>query len=129
MANIVRVSGLPTVLRNLRQARDKIAQATAKGLVKGGLHLQRKSQQIVPVQLGDLKNSAGTRNIGGRGFDADVIVFYNTEYAVYVHEDLTKAHGREFNIKHADEIAAAVGTPRGTAQGGMFLREIGRAHV
>lgn len=122
MANIVRVSGLPTVLRNLRQAGDKIAQATAKGLVKGGLHLQRKSQQIVPVQLGDLKNSAGTRNIGGMGFDADVIVFYNTDYAVYVHEDLTKAHGREFNIKHADEIAAAVGTPRGTAQGGMFLR-------
>ncbi len=122
MANVLRISGVSAVLRNLSNSGDKIASAVKSGLVKGGLHLQRKSQEIVPVQLGKLKASARTRNVGGEGFDADIVVSYNTEYAVFVHEDLTKAHGKEFNIKHADEIAAAVGTPLGTAKGGMFLR-------
>ena len=122
MARMTRISGMSIILRNLRGAGDKIASAVERGLVKGGRHLQRKSQEIVPVQMGTLKASAGTRNIGGKGFDADVVVLYNTAYAVFVHEDMTKAHGKEFNIKHADEIAAAAGTPAGTAKGGMFLR-------
>lgn len=122
MAQLLFVSGLPTVLRNLRRAVDKIGAATARGGVKAGLFLQAKSMDIVPVQLGTLKASCFCRNIGGRSFDFDVVVGYNTEYAVFVHEDLTKAHGRAFNIKHAQEIADAVGTPRGTAKGGMFPR-------
>jgi hypothetical protein len=69
-----------------------------------------------------LKNSAFTRNEGGSGIDADIVVGYTEDYAVYVHEDLSKAHGREFNIKHADVIAAATGTMQGTAKGGMFNR-------
>lgn len=121
--------GVPEFLKKLRASKDKIAMACARGLVKGGLYLQRESQQLVPVQLGELKASAGTRNIGGQGFDADVVVFYGTDYAVPVHEDLVAqapparaAHGKFFNIKHAAEIAAAKGTPRGTAKGGMFKR-------
>jgi len=113
---------MPTVLRNLKKAGDKIAVGVERGLMKGGRFIQARSMNIVPVQLGTLKASAGTRNVGGRGFDADVVVFYNTEYAVFVHEDMTKAHGKEFNIKHADAIAAAAGTPMGTAKGGMFPR-------
>ncbi len=77
---------------------------------------------IVPVQLGTLKASCFVRSVGGKGFDTDIAVGYTAGYAVYVHEDLTKAHGKEFNVKHADEIAAAAGTPRGTAKGGMFPR-------
>lgn len=122
MANLGNVSGLPTVLRNLRRAGDRIAAGVQRGLTKGGLYLQAKSMDIVPVQLGTLKATAFTRNVGGQGFNADIVVGYNTDYAVFVHEDLTKAHGQEFNIKHADEIAAAAGTPRGTAKGGMFPR-------
>lgn len=124
-----RLVGVPEFLKKLRGAKDKIGLACARGLMKGGLLLQRESQQLVPVQLGELKASAGTRNIGGQGFDADIVVFYVPEYAVYVHEDLVAqapparaAHGKYFNIKHAAEIAAAKGTPLGTAKGGMFKR-------
>lgn len=122
MANIMRISGLSTVLRNLRRAGENMGRAAQRGLTQGGLVLQAASMDIVPVQLGTLKASCFTRNVGGRGFDADIIVGYSTDYAVYVHEDLTKAHGREFNVKHAEEIAAAAGTRMGTAKGGMFPR-------
>ncbi len=122
MASLRFVSGLPTVLKNLDRANMKIAEAVHRGLVKGGRLLQAASMDIVPVQTGNLKASCFTRNVGGGGFNVDIVVGYTADYAVYVHEDLTKAHGKEFNIKHAEEIAKAVGTPAGTAKGGMFPR-------
>ena len=120
--NEIRLSGMAVVLRNLAKSGDRIARGIERGLVKGGKHLQATSQKIVPVQMGVLKASAFTRNVGGSGAKADIIVGYTADYAVYVHEDLTKTHGKEFNIKHADEIALATGTKIGTAKGGMFLR-------
>jgi hypothetical protein len=119
---LTNVTGLENVLKNLDRANVKIGLAVARGLSKGGRVLQAASMSIVPVQMGNLKASCFTRNVGGNGFDADIVVGYGTDYAVYVHEDLTKAHGKEFNIKHAEEIAVAAGTPAGTAKGGMFLR-------
>ena len=119
---MVKISGLPTVLRNLRKSGDRIARGVERGLIKGGIFLQKESQKIVPKQIGNLHGTAFTRNQGGSGVDADIIVGYTSEYAVFVHEDLTKAHGREFNVKHAEEIEAATGTFQGTAEGGMFPR-------
>lgn len=122
MARLVTITGVDTVIRNLTKAGSKLAAGTAKGLKRGGLFLQRESQKIVPVQLGTLKGTAFTRNMGGSGFRTDIVVGYTSEYAVFVHEDLEKAHGERFNIKHAQEIAAAKGTARGAAKGGMFRR-------
>jgi len=117
------VTGIEQMLKKLDRANEKIGQAVERGLLKGGLLLQAKSMEIVPVQLGNLKASCGvSQAMGGRGFETDVMVSYTAAYAVYVHEDLTKAHGKEFNIKHADEIEEAAGTKRGTAKGGMFYR-------
>ena len=122
MANIVAISGLNTVIRNITKSKASLAKGVARGLKKGGHYLQAKSQDIVPVQLGTLKASAFTRNIGGSGFDTDIVVGYTAGYAVYVHENLDAAHGKAFNIKHAEDIAKAAGTPRGTAKGGMINR-------
>ena len=122
MARLVELKGVDTVIRNLKKAGDTLGRGTARGLKSGGVFLERESRKIVPVQLGNLKASSFTRNIGGTGFRTDIIVGYTAEYAVYVHEDLEKAHGEAFNIKHAREIAAAAGTPRGTAKGGFFKR-------
>jgi hypothetical protein len=101
----------------------------------------RESQKIVPVQLGNLKASAFVAK-DGKGVRAVVTVGYKTgpegeygkhivkpekeaPYAYYVHEipNPPHAHGKEFNIKHADEIDAAKGTWLGTAEGGMFRRK------
>jgi len=122
MARLTHIKGLNTVLGNLRRAKNVVASGVGRGLKKGGLHLQRKSQEIVPVQLGNLKNTSFCRNVGGVGFDTDIVVGYTADYAVYVHENLDKLHGRAFNEEYAGEIAAAQGTRRGTAAGGMFNR-------
>lgn len=122
MAKLTNIKGLSAVLDNLKKVKDNVAGDVGRGLKKGGLHLQRKSTDIVPVQLGNLKGSSFCRNVGGSGFDTDMTVGYTADYAVYVHEDMNKLHGRAFNEEYAAEIAAAQGTRRGTAAGGMFNR-------
>lgn len=137
MAGLQNIRGLNTVLRNLRNASTKMSVAAEVGLKKGGLFLQARSLEIVPVQLGTLKASSFIRNEGDMGYHADIVVGYTASYAVYVHEDLTVAHGHEFNVKYADEIAKhgvwssdiktqrttfKSTSPGGTAKGGWFPR-------
>jgi hypothetical protein len=53
--------------------------------------------------------------------NVSVSVGYTAAYAVFVHEDLQKAHGAAFNIKHADEIASGAEHSRGPEQQAKFL--------
>lgn len=122
MAKLTNISGLDKVLRNLGKVKGDIAAGVGRGLKRGGLHLLKATNKYTPVQLGNLRNSKFIRNVGGTGFLTDIVVGFTADYAVYVHEDLEKAHGRAFNVKHRTEIAAAKGTSRGTAAGGMFER-------
>ena len=118
--------GVDTVLKNLNRTSHKVGMAVEKGLIAGGTYLRTKSMEIVPFQIGKLHASAyAPRNVGGRGFKADIVIGYTAEYAVWVHEipNPPHAHGKEFNMKHAAEIAAAKGTPKGTAEGGMKARK------
>ena len=122
MAKLTKVTGMQGVLRKLSSAKGVIASNVGRGLKKGGLHLLAATDKYTPVQLGNLRNSKFCRNVGGFGFDVDIVVGFTANYAATVHEDMEKAHGEKFNIRHAEEIAAAAGTPRGTAKGGMFMR-------
>jgi hypothetical protein len=136
MAVIKKLYAAPQVIWKLKsgwktKTEQEIATRLGRGLSAAGLYLQRESQKIVPVQTGNLKNSAFTRRFG-LGVKIDVIVGYTAVYAAFVHEDLTKAHGKEFNVKHAAELAhtgkltkAGNWSPTlraGTAAGGMFPR-------
>ena len=114
------LKGLHQVLSKLKVATNTMKLKAGRGLKKGGLFLQRESQKIVPKQVGTLHNTAFTRSQGS-GLSTDVTVGYTADYATYVHEDLDKAHGKEFNVKHADEIAHASKKAR-TAAGGLFNR-------
>lgn len=135
MAKIAYMSGVAALLQNLKQADAKMQSAAERGCIAGANLLRNESRRIVPVQTGNLKASAyPPRNIGGRGWRADIVVGYTAgDYAIYVHEipNPPTTHGKEFNIKHAAEIAAAgkivngrwkPTSPMGTAQGGMFPR-------
>jgi len=122
MAKLSSVTGLKTVIQNLHAAKDKIGLGVGRGLRKGGLFLLQATDKYTPVQLGTLRNSKFIRNVGGAGYDTDIVVGFTVDYAAIVHEDMTKKHGAQFNVEHAAEIAAASGTTRGTAKGGMFLR-------
>lgn len=94
MAKLVKITGMNQVLNNLKKATNEMGKKAQRGLKKGGLFLQRESQKIVPVDLGLLNKSVKTENIGGSGFDADIVVHYGAgaDYAVYVHEDMDAKH-------------------------------------
>ena len=123
---LVQVKGLDKVLNKLSRANDKIAAGVARGLVKGGLHLQKKSMEICPVDTGNLRGSSFCRNVGGHGFSADVVVGYTANYAVFVHEDLNKLHGRAYNEFYAADIAAGRRANRGENQQAKFLEKPAR---
>lgn len=102
------------MIRNLAQVKAALRKAGAakitqmgRGLFQAGLYLQAQSQKIVPVDYGILKASAFTRIEGQGTKKVNVIVGYTAKYAIFVHESLDAAHGTDFNIKYAAELAAA----------------------
>ena len=97
---VANIQSVKTVLANLRRRENMFANAVGQGLKLCGLFVQRESQQIVPVDTGNLKAGAFTRSVG-TGFGTTVTVGYVAAYAMIVHEDLTKAHGKEYNAKYA----------------------------
>jgi len=119
---VLEVKGINRLVRNLAKTRKNIGKKATRGLVKAGEFLMRESVKIVPVQIGNLKGSWLVRKVTSKHIE---IGYEGVEYAAYVHEipNPPYAHGQEFNIKHAAEIQAATGTPRGTAEGGMFTRK------
>jgi len=92
--------------------KTNMAAGLERGLVKGGGLLYNESRRFCPVMTGTLKASARVEKKGS-GLTTDVIVSYGSkndekvQYAVYVHQDMEKAHGWRFNTKHADRIANA----------------------
>ncbi len=107
MANLVKVTGVKNVIANIKRVNVKFGIGVERGLKKAGLLIQRESQKIVPVDVGNLRGGAFTRNIGGRAFDTDVIVGYTADYAVYVHEDLQAKHKKGKKAKYL-EIPARI---------------------
>lgn len=91
MAKMTKVEGVQQVLRNLKRARVGQGRLLEVGLMRAGLFLQRKSQQVVPIDTGALRNSAFTR-MQGSGLRAEVVVGYTQEYAIHVHENLEARH-------------------------------------
>lgn len=112
-------------LRSLRRVQGLHASGVQRGLTKAALQLQRDSQAIVPVDIGNLKNSAFTRREGS-GFKTVMTVGYTAAYAVFVHEILTNAHGAAYNAKHSAEIAAGLEHSRGPNQQAKFLEQPAR---
>jgi hypothetical protein len=107
MAHLVKITGISKVVHNLKKARGVMGKRYAKGLKAGGLFLQRLSQQIVPIDTGNLRGTADTHNIGGEGFDADIVVHYGAgaAYAVYVHENLDARHAPGKTAKYLERPA------------------------
>jgi hypothetical protein len=79
------LTGLAEVLKKLKEHQKALGEGCERGLKKAGLLLQRESQNVVPVNTGNLKASAFTRS-EGEGFKTVVEVGYAAGYALYVHE-------------------------------------------
>jgi hypothetical protein len=103
------LDGVRAMIRSMHRSEKAIGAAAQKGMKKGANHLRDESLKIVPIESKELRDSCEKpKNVGGRGLKADYIVQYEAEYAVWVHEipNPPHAHGRDFNIKHAADIAA-----------------------
>lgn len=116
------LEGVNEVTRNLLRAGKIIQRNTQRGMKKAGLFLERKSNEIVPIQTGNLRGSSFVR-ASGSGVRFAVTIGYTASYAVFVHENLDAAHGSEFNVKHADKISRAnVRLRRGEKRSPFFNR-------
>jgi len=93
------------LVATLKRKEKKHKESMRRGLVKAGLYLQRESQKLVPVDLGTLKASARTTDVTTNDTHPKVEVSYGTEYAIYVHEDLTANHPNGGQAKFLEEPA------------------------
>lgn len=82
--------------------RLQYARTFVEGIREAVRFLLDESLKIVPVETKALYDS-GYFEVHGVGFDAEAIVGYAAEYAVYVHEDLSKRHGEAFNTYYAGD--------------------------
>lgn len=88
---MIKIEGVETTLKAMRGKAKADAENIAKALEACARILYRKSQTLVPVDTGDLKQS-GRVEVSGRGFGATAKVVYANEYAVPVHEILEAYH-------------------------------------
>lgn len=103
MAAIQRVRGVGTVLSNMKGQQQSILNQMSVNLRRAGAFVQRESQKRVPVNTGQLKNTAFTRRTG----PLTVHVGYTAAYAMFVHENV------EMKLKGQPRPSTRAGTSQG----------------
>jgi len=79
------IDGLHEFKQLLKSQQEKVAKAVNLGLAAGALRLQREAQKRVPVDTGNLKSSAETRQAGTNRNPMYLLAF-TAPYAFYIHE-------------------------------------------
>lgn len=92
-----------------------------------GEYILTEARKLVPFDTGALWESGQVRLISIAS-DLSVEVSFNTPYALYVHEDLTKRHGRAFNEYYAEDIAAGRTHARRPEEQAKFLEDVMKKH-
>lgn len=99
----IQVSGVNTVIKNLKMAKEANRKAFERGLLKAGKFLLRMSKKIVPVDTGALKKSGFVRLRWKGQTRVDVRVGYSIFYAIYQHEILWYRHRKGQQAKFLEE--------------------------
>ena len=122
MAILNNIKGVKFVLANMQKRRLKDAGKVNRVVRKATLILGRLSGQQVPVDENNLRPSRFER-VSGIGFATKGVVGYDTDYALFVHEDLDALHGEDYNEEYAAEIAEGTKDNRGFGQKAKFLSD------
>ncbi len=88
-----------------------------------------ESQKLVPIETGALHNSG---KVTKSARDFTVTISYGDDkayYALYVHEDPTKAHGTMYNAKYAYEISMGQKHPKRPEEQYKFLEKVCRERL
>lgn len=83
---MAKVRGMQNVVSNMNRQVNAIYDRSQRGLNKAALVILRESNRLVPVNTGNLRGSGFFEPV--QSGPPAVIVAYQAEYAVYVHEDL-----------------------------------------
>lgn len=81
------INGLNQVITNIRKVGIRVDATIPAGLFAAGEFLKTESQKLVPVEYGELRDSAFVV-ARRRGFYNEVTVGYSAPYAIYVHENM-----------------------------------------
>lgn len=97
------ISGVTEVQQSMSRYASDAGQRFEKTLLVAGLIIQAEAQIRTPVDTSLLRNSARTRK-KGTSFNTEVLVSFNTSYAVFVHEiDIPHRIGEAFFLERAIE--------------------------
>ncbi len=80
------VTGVANVAKKMALFGLAFGQVFERNSKEAGRYILRESRKIVPVDTKQLHKSGFTRNFGGPGFAADIVVGYTKWYALVVHE-------------------------------------------
>lgn len=106
----IQLTGVQATLRGIERGRKNDAKNIAEGLFVCATVLYNKSQELVPVEYGPLKESGRVWQ-WGTGLGAKAAVIYETEYAVPVHEILDNEHTPPTQARY---LSGAIPLVRGT---------------
>lgn len=122
MRPAIRVLNEERFKKVLKEYSKEQARRFSNAIKRATLLIQRESMQIVPVDLGPLRRSAGHK-FEGSGYKIIGSVFYTAAYAVYVHEIVSALHGSAYNAAYIRELKGHEGEGRKRGKGGRFLRK------
>ena len=84
---MIKTTGINETERFLKNYVKKVDMIVSHSLLQSGKDLLDESKRITPEDTGELKRQTDVVRDGD-----DVLVRYNTDYSLYVHEDLEKRH-------------------------------------
>jgi len=104
---MLQIQGVSAVIKRLKAANRVTQKQYESRVMRAGRHLQRESMLLVPVDTGNLRGTADTTKLGGKGFETEVIVHYGAgaNYAVKVHEDIFVGHKKGKESKYLEKPA------------------------
>lgn len=81
------VKGMDSVMKGFNKALNIMKRTSKQGITEVCLDLQGRSQNLAPIDTGDLRGSAEVR-IDEEGGNPVGTLSYNTPYAKKMHEDM-----------------------------------------
>lgn len=124
----VEAEGVQATIKFLHAYKANLYKLFPAAYTAGAKELHNASLFLCPIDKGVLSGTSKVDYVGG-GSSIQAFVSYPDPKAMYVHEDLEKAHGAIFNVKYANEIARGEEHERRPQEQAKFLEVPARSTI
>lgn len=108
------------LFKNVEAVVEDLIDGANRGVFEGASHLRMQTNlTYTPMDTTALASTSYTASIKAKNPTAEVA--YIEDYAISVHEDLQKRHGKEFNEFYASAIASGAEHKRKDTEQAKFL--------